>query len=442
MKSKVRLWQQNKLQYGLYSLLAFIMVFVLNKMTLYTADDYTYRFIYKSSHPYPGLQKIHGVKSIIESQISHYQLWNGRFVAHSIVQFFMQYNKLIFDICNSLAFIGLSILICKIISKLSAIKVKGSIYLLTLLLLWMLLPELGKTILWVSGSGNYLWTALFYVGFLLFILYEKTTNFLSIIVAVILGFFAGATNENSGPAIILMAGLFFLSRFCKEKRIKVWEILCIVSSCAGFILMMKSPGSQARGEMQLAFWILKKNLITVYQEEISHFFFGYLLFIILFGIVLYLKRMTKKDLEILTIFLIGHLAGIYCLIFSPEAPLRTFFGPSIFLVIMIVYLFNKLEEIILYKRILFSLLIFYTLLTYSFAIQDIYQNFIEVNQQVEILKKANKNQNVNLKMLSPSDSLVNPYNGTRNLSTNKNAWFNSWMASYFKVKTITGVPRK
>lgn len=128
--------------------------------------------------------------------------------------------------------------------------------------------------------------------------------------------------------------------------------------------------------------------------------------------------------------------------FSPEAPLRTFFGPAVFLIIMIVYLFSKLGDIILYKKILFSLLTFYTLLTYSFALQDIYQNFVEVNQQVEILKKANKDQNVNLKMLSPSDSFVNPYNGTRNLSTNKNAWFNSWMASYFKVKTITGVPRK
>lgn len=152
--------------------------------------------------------------------------------------------------------------------------------------------------------------------------------------------------------------------------------------------------------------------------------------------------MTKKDLEILTIFLIGHLAGIYCLIFSPEAPLRTFFGPAVFLIIMIVYLFNKLGEMILCKKILFSVLAFYTLLTYSFAIQDIYKNFIQVNQQVETLKKADKSQNVNLKILSSSDSMVNPYNGTRNLSTDKNAWFNSWMASYFNVKTITGVPRK
>lgn len=216
MKNKVELIQRNKLQYVIYSMIAFVMIFILNKMTFYTADDYTYRFIYKSSHPYPGLQKIHGVKSIIESQISHYQLWNGRFVAHSIVQFFMQYNKFIFDICNSLAFLGLAILIFKIVSKLCAVKVKGSIYLLILLLLWMLLPELGKTILWVSGSGNYLWTALFYVGFLLFILYEKTTNFLSITVALILGFLAGATNENSGPAIILMAGLFFSVGFIKR----------------------------------------------------------------------------------------------------------------------------------------------------------------------------------------------------------------------------------
>ena len=93
-----------------------------------------------------------------------------------------------------------------------------------------------------------------------------------------------------------------------------------------------------------------------------------------------------------------------------------------------------------FQKGLFCILILYTSLSYSFAVQDIHRNFVEVNQQVEVLENAKRNSDVKLRFLSPSDSLVNPYNGTSNLSPSKDGWFNSWMASYFDVKSITGIP--
>lgn len=437
--NKEKVVHQNKLQLLNYSVIAFALLFVLNKMTFYTADDYTYRFIYKASMPYAGLQKIDGIKTIVESQISHYQLWNGRFVAHSIVQFFMQYNKNFFNIFNSLAFIFLALLIYKIVVKIKGSPVHAGVYLLILLLLWGLLPELGKTILWVSGSGNYLWTALFYT---MFILCNYSTNILTILFGVTLGFISGATNENSAPATIIIVAIIILYRFIKNKELKLWQVFSELSACIGFLVMMKSPGSQARGKMQLSFWMLKKNLISVYQMDVSHFFFAYLLLIILVVLLWSLKKITKKDLAILSCFLIGHFAGIYSLVLSPEAPLRTFFGPAVFLILLIAYFFSRLEENFKLQKTIFCILLLYTCLTYSFAVRDIHRNFVEVNQQVEILETAKRSSDVKLKILSSSDSLVNPYNGTLNLSPSKDGWFNSWMARYFDVKSITGIPRE
>ncbi len=42
--------------------------------------------------------------------IGKHEIWNGRFVAHSLVQFFMQFDKPIFDIFNSIAFIIIGML--------------------------------------------------------------------------------------------------------------------------------------------------------------------------------------------------------------------------------------------------------------------------------------------------------------------------------------------
>lgn len=235
-------------------------------------------------------------------------------------------------------------LIYKIVVKIKGSPVHAGVYLLILLLLWGLLPELGKTILWVSGSGNYLWTALFYTMFILLILCNYSTNILTILFGVTLGFISGATNENSAPATIIIVAIIILYRFIKNKELKLWQVFSELSACIGFLVMMKSPGSQARGKMQLSFWMLKKNLISVYQMDVSHFFFAYLLLIILVVLLWSLKKITKKDLAILSCFLIGHFAGIYSLVLSPEAPLRTFFGPAVFLILLIAYFFSRLEE--------------------------------------------------------------------------------------------------
>ena len=128
----------------IYFLIFFLLLFILNHMTYYVSDDYAYRFVYKSSMPTQPLEKINGFRSIFKSQVSHYHIWNGRFVAHSIVQFFMQFNKFYFNIFNSIAFLSLGIMIYLITNTVKNIRNSTSIFLLIFLLLWLLYLTLVK----------------------------------------------------------------------------------------------------------------------------------------------------------------------------------------------------------------------------------------------------------------------------------------------------------
>lgn len=298
----------------------FLLIFALNYMTHYVSDDYAYRFVYKSPRPTDSLEKINGFRSIIKSQISHYNIWNGRFVAHSIVQFFMQYNKIIFNIFNSIAFLSLGLIIYFIVNTAKHVRHNIKMFLLIFLSLWLFIPEFGKSVLWLSGSGNYLWMAIIYSLFLLFNLQSFQTNFFTIITSIILGFLSGATNENSGPATTLIIVLLIIWKYIEFKSFDIWRLLGVISSGVGFIIMMNSPGSKERGAIDLSFNLLKDHAVSIYSTSVGHFFFAYLIVLLLIFILIYQNKITKTDFIFTGILFIGHIAGIFSLIISPSAP--------------------------------------------------------------------------------------------------------------------------
>ena len=95
-------------------------------------------------------------------------------------------------------------------------------------MLWWFLPEIGKTILWISGSGNYLWTAL--IDLFWFYLFTKKDLHIKVLpFTVLLAFFMGAGNENTSPAFILWGILYFTFHILKDNFPK-WKIIEIVSA--------------------------------------------------------------------------------------------------------------------------------------------------------------------------------------------------------------------
>ncbi|HFK2747296.1 TPA: DUF6056 family protein, partial [Enterococcus faecalis] len=117
-------------------LVLFVPIFLLNQKTGYTSDDYSYHFFYESYLPSKYPKEINNFWDIIHSQYNHYRSWNGRYVAHTIVQFFMQYDKLLFNILNSLAFVALLFIINKIGAKYYGYQFNYFSHILTFFILW------------------------------------------------------------------------------------------------------------------------------------------------------------------------------------------------------------------------------------------------------------------------------------------------------------------
>lgn len=413
----------------------FMVIFILNRLTLYTSDDYTYHFLYQGYLPTEHPIKISGLGSLIQSQINHWQLWNGRFVAHTIVQWFMQFDKVVFDVANSFALVGLIHLIRKL-SLPSSKRLKNNPFLVGCIAfyLWWFLPEIGKSILWVSGSGNYLWTSLIYLTYILFFLRKKPSFWLYP-----LGFLAGACNENSSPAILLIAGIVFVYRFLKDD-ISFSNGLSIFLGMISFSVMLLSPGSQKRGSIPINLSFLLKNATTIWRYLLSHYGVIYLLLLIVLFVLWRQKKLAKEYILRSLLFIIGHFSSAFALVLSPEIPERTFFGSSLFLAIALFSLLPDLVDRLAGKlklRIFLIVLLIFSL-HYSFVIKDLSKSYHKVQHHYQLLDKAESDDKVQLPLLEEPNSLYNAYKGTANLTSNSDSWFNQWMATYFEVKEIEG----
>lgn len=418
---------------GLSAIFA-LLIFHLNRLTLFTSDDYTYHFVYQGYLPTAHPKRINGLFSIVKSQINHWQLWNGRFVAHSIVQFFLQFKKVYFDVFNTLAYLTLMFLLLSISKVKEVVKITPVSYLLLFIFLWFYLPEIGKSVLWVSGSGNYLWTSVIYLTYfkcIISIANREISNLKGIGI-MILGFLAGACNENSSPALLLMAFLYLIIHYPYKSKGTIFGL--------GFLLMIKSPGSQKRGGMALNFDVLKNNFRLILDSLIQNYWLIYILIIILL-IILVIKKvqLSIETVSLLSILVIGHFASTFALVLSPETPKRTFFGAVLFIGIVLFSLINILNQRIRKSVFVISLLLMILFVqSYLSVNNDLTKSFKEVSNQYSILYDAPQNSDVMLPLLSTPKTDYNAYQLTSNVKTDPNDWFNRWMAVYFEKKTITG----
>ena len=188
----------NVICFSIILLLTFGMMYILNKNTHFTSDDFRYNFMYESFMPNDGVQRLSSFSDIIKSMYNHYFMWGGRITAHTLVQFFLMFDKQFFNIINSIAFVGLAVLVylhSNVSKKINIPLLIGII----IFSLWFFIPQFGLTVLWVSGAGNYLWCTIIILLFLL--PYRKylenehsfKDNTLNFILMIIIGILAGWT---------------------------------------------------------------------------------------------------------------------------------------------------------------------------------------------------------------------------------------------------------
>lgn len=402
--------------YLLVCLVVVTLIYLLNHFTLYTSDDFVYRFIYKEPFPSANEQPVRSLFDLITSQINHWKVWNGRFTGHSIVQIFMQYNKEVFNVFNSFVFLSLGILIDSLSFEIVSNKHRKHqvLYLaIIFLILWWFLPEIGKTVLWISGSGNYLWTAVLDLLWLKVVLKRNQSPY-NILWTIPLAFFSGAGNENTSPAFILLISLIILYDAVSEKR---------------------------AGDISL-FYDLSNKLVNLFQMSWQKYSILYIAILVLLIYSLVKSYLNRKQFFYFLFIMCAHFACIYSLVATNELPDRVFFGASVLLCLALLILLRLiLEEVLFLKKLALVFLLLLVIkfgFSYTKAFSDINSTYKVVSMQYREIYQAKENgqSTIILKRYPKPKTLFNAYNGTSNLGESRDEWFNRWMAVYFGIDSI------
>ena len=315
---------------GRVKLAVFFLVLVLNLLTVKTSDDLGYSIN-------------SGLADIIRREYIQYMTWTGRTVAHLIARTFLAMPKIIFDVCNSIVFCVLTELIARHAAG-TQNKVSGMLYGFSALAVFLFAPLFGQTVLWETGSCNYLWTTSIILAFLY--VYRKHMNqegermpwFAALFF--LCGIAAGWTNENTGGACIMMVLIFLVLYRMKKTALKPWMITGLAGAVIGFVLMIKAPGNAIRAQDFIneggkAYVLVHdlRNTLNIFGKPEAQ-----LPLWLAFGacLALRLKQGIKKEDLLLSLgYALSGMAAVCAIVLSP-VPVefdRSMFGATIFVII-------------------------------------------------------------------------------------------------------------
>ncbi len=443
------------LLYLLICAVAFGVMLLLNQRTVYTADDYMYHFFWEGARPGPTTRLLSGISDIPGSLWNHYLGFNGRVVSHALVMFFMLFDKMVFNICNSLMFLAVGWLLLLYIEA-DPVKRKswqlGVIY----LAMWTFFPHFGWSVLWVSGSCNYLWmNALILAFFLPYHRYERTgkaegRGIWKAVLMVPLGLLAGASSENGGGAIGLLAALFVFHWFWNKEKIPAFAYTGILSVAAGMGILLFTPSSHSR-------MVSEPFTIGVYLKrirEVVGFSYHYILplLVVLLVEVFFRVRYQKRrgepwapGLLVPFYYCLSGAASVLVLLASPIISGKSWIFAVSFLLIAIGQIALLMEkegcEIRKGKRFFLGLLALLAVGKFVLAFGDISRTYREVQGQIQSIEEQ-KDQGImdaEVPLLTPTENTYNVIRHSPNVSKDKENWFNQWMALYYGVDSITGV---
>lgn len=373
------------------------IIFVFNRETPLQWDDFKLAFIWteevyldengKMNEP---TERVTSFVDIVQSQYNHYFTWGGRTIVHVIAQFLLLINPLLADILNTLVYLIYTILIYYHIvgkSKHSLIT-----FIVINFLIWFLQPVFGETILWITGSANYLWGTTIVLLFLLpFRLFDNTSpnknSFVKGILILLVGITAGWTNENTAGAAIFMTILFLIYYRSQKWEIPSWAVCGLIGMLIGYLIMILAPGNVNRAElrtsgMSLSLFLFTYRFLTTTQNLVQ-----YLGLLNLFSLILFLliKRYTQNNEQfkrikfLAVVYLLGTIAGSYAMLLSPIFPPRAWFGVITFNIISFGVLFHHLNCSFNFIRQIRMGILILGILTFGFTLYDGYRDVHNVN---------------------------------------------------------------
>ena len=425
-----------------------VMLAFSYKTPLYK-DDYSYSYTFAvKENKFP----IENFSQVIESQINHYKVMNGRAVVHTLLQTFLMWGKETYNYIGAVAFA----FFCLLISRLGAGRNSAFGTLISFVCLWLLTPRFGESFLWVSGACNYLFGPLIAFSYLIpgFRALEGRSGYrlnVKIILAplwFIWGVAAGMTCENASAALLVMELLLIVALTVNQKKLPLWLIGGFAASILGCILLVRSPGEGVRlaayGGIGGVSEILARMLdISGALMRFAAIPIAATLNFTAIGILRKGVAAVRIPLVRTAILFIGALAATYSMILAPYFPGRAWSVPlSLYAASLVSSCELAFAEMDLTYRL--------SICTFSVAALSILALFVGINgysalshtyaldcARREAISEAKQNgiSEVWLESIAGS-SRFDPYDEYGDLSADPDSWPNTAIAMYFGLDSV------
>ncbi|MBD8389886.1 DUF6056 family protein [Dysgonomonas sp. BGC7] len=370
-------------------LVTFLGIYVLNHFFPLYTDDWVYSFVYGRTS-----DRVAGFFDVLESQYCHYFTWGGRSVAHTIAQYLLYLGESWGDLLNSIAYVILVVFIYFIADYRR--RINPLLFMAISALIWVLVPELIYSIVWLTGSANYLWGCLFVVAFTYpFCMYylrhkageNNEKSILKYVLFFLGGVVAGWTNENLVVGLLFFIVAFFALLKYEKRNIPKWAIIAFIGVVIGCCFMLLAPGNYIRNKMELSI----VHGINESNFSYSYYFYrfvsvakAYLVYgivptlIYLVSFVAYWKIGDKGNkqsvLRLSVVFFCMATISMLVMTAAPIFPERVWFGIIVLFTIATLLLYANLDfsykPIYIFNYVVCITLVVFLVISYSSTLED------------------------------------------------------------------------
>lgn len=429
-------------------IISFLCIYIYNVFTPLMMDDLSYAKAASEAHSFGDL---------VRQEHEQYINWTGRSVGHFILRCFLKGDKWIFNICNSIVFVALTLFMYYNVQN----KKKWDIfvYVLINLLVWLFGVLFSQTVLWETGACNYLWGSTIILGYISLFRHCMKKNISARLQAVysillfILGIPAGWCNENTSGGCILILCIWTVFYLKENKKINAYMLFGIVGNLIGFLLMIMAPGNAVRGKYALEAEE-HTGLLAIMSRwlkcslAIQKNFFILIAICILTFVLIRLQKVSWQKSKNMIIFFVCFIAICYALVLTPEPMERAYFGAGIFLIVSCVqgivdvlddniYIISVKLSAILICSLYFAFMYLECGADLVRIYRDSYERFAYIEEQ-----KALGIDDITVPLLHPE--FENKYSAAyiSDLSADSSGyWINTTFAEYYGINSISAVPR-
>ena len=303
----------------------FLLVLLLSYFCPLITDDLHFKFVWNGFNANTGNEvRVSSVWDIIESAKNYYAYSDGRVICHAIVFALVNVNKWVFAVLNAAVFVAAGWLIRGHMNK-AYLKYNDLMLPYVYLSMFTLLPVWGDSVLWISGSVNYLWagTAIIWAIYLIDKQDVSNKNRVLTCIAVLI---ASATDEIAGGMLTIILILRMITWRKKSLAYYYSALFCVIP---GMGLVLTAPGNRSRmmavdGHSGVG---MMDALKTSYGYLGCFVDWSAVILIVIFATMFYfiLKKYSFKDTVSLMTVTISCFAGTIALGFSGVVIQRALF---------------------------------------------------------------------------------------------------------------------